>query len=915
MVRQNLGNWKKKYQPIITTDSWSTDEERQAFVKQLKDRRRFPRKEILDVLANVYTVSSHDKKKEIMESIAQLLRDARDSYVPDELLDLFRTTPDPEIRNWIVRILPDISNDALIPSLIPLFRHTNPLFRKAALQLLEKFNIDVVAEILAAELVIGTWHRRSEPLRFLNEIAPDKVVEPCRQALIIGDEDDRMTAVSILAEVRTAEALKILAETYDDDSDAVRLLLASEIGRIPGDISVPTLIRLTQDRKCRIVVKALEGLRRLGDESSLPAVLRCCEHEAVWVRVASLVTLGEIGTAAEVERLISGIKDRDIQIRQAAQEALIHLSSRTNTVEFIEPLLQDENVNVRRAAAQVLGEIDASKLFEKIFVYLKDSDWWVRETVIASVSKIKDPGVFAAAVELLSHPDASMRRHAMDILVNIGNALAVFPIVQLLKDQDFDVRERAVAALGQIGSAETVPILAGLLTIPSMVYAAAEAMGNIGHSSAVPPLIQQLPKADTRARLVIMNALEKLNASESIPTLESYLSDPDRNVQIRAMEVLSRLKVSAYSSAESDDRWWRKKHFSILDTMLMEARFRDASDLFIVSGSPAIIRQNSDLVPISEEIISEDQILSMIHGVLSPIQEQVFESGYDLDFAHEISGGGRYRGNLLRHSGGINLVFRVLPEEIPSLAELNIPESVGNLMSGSGGLILVTGPAMSGKTSTVAAMISRINDLETQNIITIENPIEFVHQHRNSLITQREIGRHTGSFAEAVRSALREDPDILMLSDLKEQGTIGAVLAAAESGRFVLASMDSISAVQTIERIINAFPADRQDQVRISLSESLKAIICQQLVPLIDQEHSVVAMEIMINTQAVAGLIRDNKIFQIPSLIATGSLHGMISMDQSLVRLVRNGSVSSEDAYARAFDKNQFESFMTEMAE
>ncbi len=915
MVRQNLGNWKKKYQPVITPESWSTDDERQAFVKQLKERRRFPRKELLEVLANAYTITNRGKKLEILETIGELLKEARDSYIPEDLLDLLRTTPDPEIRHWIIQILPIIGNDALIPSIIPLFRHTNHIFCNAALRLLERFNVDVVAEIMAAELVIGTWHNRTEPLRFLNDIAPDKVIGPCRQALIVGDAHDRLTAVSILADLRSAEAITILSETVDDDSEAVRLLLTSEIGRIPGDLSVSTLVKLTEDRWCAVVVKALEGLRRLGDESCLPAVIRCTGNENARVRAASLATLGVIGTAEQIDLLIEGIKNSDIHIRQSALEALIQLSGTIDSTKMITKLIQDDNVHVRRAAAQILGEIDASRLFERIFDYLQDPDWWVRESAVNSLSKIKDPGVFPAAVELLNHPDPALRRSAVDILVNLGHPMAVIPIIQLLKDQDHRVREQAIIGLGKLGNAEIVPLLSGLLAIPELVYVTAEALGNLGHSTAIQPLIQRLSSADTKARLIIMNALEKLQATESIPTLETYLADADLDVQIRAKEVLSRLKIRSIYHADSDDRWWKKHHLSVLDSILMEARDRDAVELFLVSGGPAMIRLDSDLVPISEEIISQDQIYSMMHSILSPVQEERFHSGFDLDFSHEIPEGGRFRGNLLRHSGGVNLVFRVLPEEIPELDDLHVPGFIGSLASIQDGLVLITGPAMCGKTSTIAALINRMNETRNENIVTIEDPIEFVHPHRNCLITQREIGRHTTTFTQAIRSALREDPDIIMISDLRDPDTLAMALTASESGHYILASMDSISAVQTIERIINAFPPEHRNQIAITLSESLKTIICQQLVPRKNSDASVVAIEILVNTPAIASMIRDDKLFQIPSMIATGAQHGMISMDQALVKLVRQELITADDAYARAFDKYQFESFMKEMAE
>jgi twitching motility protein PilT len=260
----------------------------------------------------------------------------------------------------------------------------------------------------------------------------------------------------------------------------------------------------------------------------------------------------------------------------------------------------------------------------------------------------------------------------------------------------------------------------------------------------------------------------------------------------------------------------------------------------------------------------------------------------------------------------MSAVFRLVPFEVPNLADIGLPESLWELTTYSQGLILVTGPAGCGKTTTLAALVDRVNSTERCHILTIEDPIEYVHANKDSLVNQREIPLHSRSFARALRQSLREDPDVILVGEMRDLETISLAITAAETGHLVLATLHTTTASATVDRIINAFPADRQGQIRQMVSDSLKAVISQALLPRRDGRGRVAAWEILRNTPAVAGLIRDAKTFQIPTAIQTGAASGMTLMDMSLLKLVQDGTVDPRDAWDRALRKEVFEPFLEE---
>ena len=300
-------------------------------------------------------------------------------------------------------------------------------------------------------------------------------------------------------------------------------------------------------------------------------------------------------------------------------------------------------------------------------------------------------------------------------------------------------------------------------------------------------------------------------------------------------------------------------------------------------------------------------------AILTESQRQVFETRNDLDFAYEIPQVGRFRVNLLRQHKGVGAVFRLLPSRLYTLEELGLPQVVYSLVRLEQGLVLVTGPTGSGKSTTLAAIIDHINQESDKHIVTIEDPLEFIHPNKKSLVTQREVGAHTTSFAAALRAVLREDPDIILLGELRDLETISLAITAAETGHLVFGTLHTRTAASTVDRLIDVFPPEQQSQIRTMLAETLKGVIAQQLLVRADGQGRVIAVEILVGTTALANLIREGKTYQIPSLIQTGRREGMQTMDQAILELLRSKQITPQEAYRKAVDKDIYRQYLERM--
>jgi len=351
-----------------------------------------------------------------------------------------------------------------------------------------------------------------------------------------------------------------------------------------------------------------------------------------------------------------------------------------------------------------------------------------------------------------------------------------------------------------------------------------------------------------------------------------------------------------------------------IDQYFRMVRDQGASDLHVIVGAPPKLRIRGELEPIpGEAVLTQESLSELLFELLTEPQKTKFLQSKDLDFAYGLEGVARFRCNYLWQRAGVGAVFRIIPEKIKTTAELNLPKAVEKFAHMHSGLVLVTGPTGSGKSTTLAAIIDLINSSYNKHILTIEDPIEFVHQNKSCLITQREVGQDTRSFANALRAAGREDADVVLVGEMRDLETISLAITLAEMGQLVFGTLHTNSAAKTIDRIVDVFPSDQQTQVRIMLSDSLKGILAQQLLRTKDGKGRVAVLEILFGSPALGNVIREGKTQQIISLIQGGKGEGMQSLDAALLELVQKGVVSGDEAFTKAVDKKIFENLMKQL--
>lgn len=330
-----------------------------------------------------------------------------------------------------------------------------------------------------------------------------------------------------------------------------------------------------------------------------------------------------------------------------------------------------------------------------------------------------------------------------------------------------------------------------------------------------------------------------------------------------------------------------------------------ASDIHIAPNEPVMFRRFGTLIKIKSPKIPPEHVWQLVSELLTPVQQKKLVNDLQLDFVVNIKGLGRFRGSAMQHRLGLSAVFRCIPFEIPTFTELGLPTVIEKVLDNHQGMILVTGGTGHGKSTTLAAMVDYINTNRAHHILTVEDPIEFVHPLKKGVVNQRQLNDSTLSYKNALRGALRQDPDVIMIGELRDLDTISLAISAAETGHLVLGTLATSSAPKTIDRIIDSYPSTEQNQIRAMLSESLKAVITQRLVTKQDGTGMALALEILLGSLSVANMIRDNKVYQLPSLMQTGKTSGMQIMDESLIELFKQGIINAGEALANANDRNR----------
>jgi len=351
---------------------------------------------------------------------------------------------------------------------------------------------------------------------------------------------------------------------------------------------------------------------------------------------------------------------------------------------------------------------------------------------------------------------------------------------------------------------------------------------------------------------------------------------------------------------------------SRIDSFLSLGREQGCSDIHFAVNTPPLIRFNGELSPIKYRDLSQSELESLIDEILTAKQKAQLQNTPGIDFSYNSTDAGRFRVSIFRKLGGLGGTFRVIPHDVPQLDKLGLPLVVNKLLTHQQGLILVTGTTGTGKTTTLAAMIHLLNKTRRLNIITLEDPIEYVHKSDRSLVIQREVGTHVKSYKDGLRNALREDPDVILVGELRDPETIMLAMTAAETGHLVLGTLHTSSAAKTIDRILDAMPTEAKSQAAGFMAQHLRGVISQKLVRTADGRSRKAIIEVFINTPAIANLILSSKVFQIPSLIQTGKAQGMQLMDQALMEALNSKQIDPDDAYTHATDKQLFQRFVTD---
>jgi len=347
-----------------------------------------------------------------------------------------------------------------------------------------------------------------------------------------------------------------------------------------------------------------------------------------------------------------------------------------------------------------------------------------------------------------------------------------------------------------------------------------------------------------------------------------------------------------------------------IDDLLRLVVEKKGSDLHLAASVPPVLRIDGKLLATNYEPLSDFEVQRMVYAILTDEQIRTFETDYELDCSYSLKGLSRFRVNVYRDRGAVAGAFRVIPSKIPTIRELGLPLVLEDLSRRPRGLVLVTGPTGSGKSTTLAAMIGQINNERSEHIITIEDPIEYLHTHRRSLINQRELGQDTRNFAKALRHALREDPNVILVGEMRDLETMALAITAAETGHLVFSTVHTNNAAQTVDRIVDVFPPGQQEQIRIQLSNNLEAVLSQQLLPRAGTPGRIAAMEIMIASPAIRNLVREAKAHQITSVIQTSAHLGMQTMDQCLRDLYQRGLITYEEAMGRAMNQEELKKML-----
>jgi twitching motility protein PilT len=898
--------------PAFTAAAFPSEAEEKDLLEAARALKPVEALKLLEVVANRALAQKdpgrHTKRLKLFSAAAEGWTD-KALFLP--FVRALRTADAP-LRNVLVDAIPRVNSVEGHAELAGFLRAPEPLLRGAGARALSKIGGRTVFDMVGKLLAEPAFPGRIEAMDVLVALAPHHAAPHLKTVLAVGNTAEKLRVVQHLSSPAVAEkdprsSAAVLAPLMADPTDAIALAAATGFCAVATeDEYFDKAAPLLDDTRLEIARVVLQGLSRFTSARSTRLLSRKLREGPNSIRQAVLSALEVRRDAGAVPLLVEALELKNPLLRTAAANLLSQLGQegRADLSRTVLWLLKSRDTDVRRFGVELARSAGKpEELWPQLVEYLRDEDWWVRERVGDVLVEIAADSILRPVAQLLSHADPLLRRFGADMLKRLKNVAALGTLVRVAdSDQDWWVREGAVEALGAIGDPRVIPHLVDMMSrAPEIQIACLRALGELKARSVTTHVAALLLSPDPDVRGAALECLSRCEAAQEVPAVQGVLEDSHPRNRIRAREFLLRFAADSRDGKKAATG-------SALDQLLVMAVEQDADDLVLLSGRKAAIKKAGHMEELPVAALTGEQLRSYLLPRLSITQREEIAALHDVDLSYEVPGRElRFRAHVFSEMGGIAAVFRTIKNTLLDIESGGFPTVVKSFQDFNDGLVLVGGPTGSGKSTTLAALIDAINRKSSHHILSIEDPIEVVHANKKSLVNQREIGAHVLSFAAALRAALRQDPDVLMIGEVRDFETISAAVSAAETGHLVFGSVHTSSAAATVDRLVGSAPPAQQDHMRSLLAGSLRAVLCQFLLRRLSGGRCL-AVEIMINNEAVASLIRKGKSFQIPSVIATAREQGMQLMDHELMRLFKEGLVSAEEVYMKAANKKDFES-------
>jgi twitching motility protein PilT len=818
---------------------------------------------------------------------------------------------DQRLRQALVELLPHWNDVNAHGELVELLASNDSDVRTAAADVLKHVGGRTALQIAEKRAKDPAFLGRADAINAFIGRAGHHALGLIRTVIAHGRPMERIFALRQLADPSRfardpASAIDVACTALEDKDDLVLAQAITALGEL-GDPEFLDHVEPHVEGRGIDVLRAFMSIAARTPTDSTAAYFQSRFRDGPkTVRLMILDVIEKDGSDALFATVVEALSHRDLGVRTRAAHVVGELSThgRVDAARAIVWLLRAKDVNVRRLAAEIANRVQDrdGSLAPKLLGFLRDEDWWVRERVLDALVEMDAPGITKHLIkDYLSDESSAVRRFAVNALIRLADPRTLGALVRTAQtDTDWLVRDLAVEAIGSLGDDRAAAYLVDLAENEiELRVGCLDAIRKLRAVEVLPDVAHHVGDEDSDVRLAAVMLLDALDDGTHALWAKGCEDDPSKEVREVAGRLLRRFKLEHKDEGVSD--------LKSLDVLLSHMLSRGADDLLLFAGRPPYVKASGRVEPLGETQIGAERIRELLESHLTATQLAALEARKDVDFSYELaSRGARFRVNVFHQLTGIGAVFRTVKADILTLGDLGIPKVVAGFANLPNGLVLVGGPTGAGKSTTLAALIDHINRTAQRHIVTIEDPIEMVHAARMSVVNQRELGQHTRSFANALRSTLRQDPDVILVGELRDLETISFAVTAAETGHLVLGSVHTTTADATVDRLINSFPARQQAQVRGMLAESLRAVTCQYLLRTPDGGRQP-AVEVMINNEAIQSLIRKGKSFQIPTIIATSRDIGMQQMDVELIRLAKEGKVVVDDAYAKCVDKRAFE--------